>query len=248
MISRRVLTPKVMFAFGEFVNLGEDVMATVRFSEELRQCIISNARRVHTEIISKAEEAYPQDWGDRLYDLMFRDTKAAMNALPKGYFKAHDSLRIEGFGEDRDRTVEVKLSSERRWPNETPANESTGLRTGGRSFYNGVTLDPADDRWDDFKVEYNVFLNNYEAAVKQQVDFVGGVKQVLNSYSTLAPALKAWPALWDLIPTDKKDRHREIVEKRSRSAPTNEMGEAIDLNSLTAVVTADKLTRGGSDE
>jgi len=223
-------------------------MATVRFSDELKSRIIGNAKGLHAKNVNRAEEAYPENWGDRLYDLMFRNTTVVMDALPKGYFAMRDSLRIEGFGGDEDRTIELKLSSEKPWPHETPADASTGVTVGGRSYYGGIRLDPTDDRWDDFKTEYNTFLSNYETAVKQQIDFVDGVRQVLRVYSTLGPALKAWPALWDLIPEDKKRRHREIVEKRSRSAPTNEMGEAIDLNSLTAIVAADKLTRGGSDE
>ena len=237
-------------------------MATVRFSEELKQRVISNARRVHTESINKAEENYPKDWGDRLYDLMFRDTKVAMNALPKGYFKLMGEVRIEGFTEDirypreanrdtkRGRLIVLQLSGQKPWPNDMKdvAGGSTGVSSVGSSYYSSVTLDPTDSRWDDFKVEYNTFLDNCEAAVNKQHDFVAGVRQVLDTYSTLGPALKAWPALWDLIPEDKKERHREVLEKRSRSVPTNELGEAIDLNSLTAVVTADKLTRGGSDE
>jgi hypothetical protein len=61
------------------------------------------------------------------------------------------------------------------------------------------------------------------------------VKEVCNTYSTLAPALKAWPPLWDLIPEDVKDKHREIKERIK-----NEAVLSVDIGKLTALSTAAK--------
>ena len=71
-------------------------------------------------------------------------------------------------------------------------------------------------------------------------EFVEGVQQVINSFSTLAPALKAWPPLWDLVPDDKQRKHREIVT-RSKAVSKDDLG--IDTSQLTAAVTMAKLTR-----
>jgi hypothetical protein len=221
-------------------------MATVRFSEELRERIRNNAQRMHEANIEKAEEAAPNNWGDRIYDRMFRNTRVGMNLLPEGYLDTRQAFTFGGFGEEgRTLWVEMEMSSEKRWPGNLPAGPDTGVTGGGGSRYNRIILEPTDERWYDLHAEYNLYCANVAAAQKQQTDFVDGVNSVLANYSTLAPALKAWPALWDLIPEDKKDRHREVVEKRGRSAPVTEAGELTDLNKLTAAVTANKL-RGGS--
>jgi hypothetical protein len=51
----------------------------------------------------------------------------------------------------------------------------------------------------------------------------------------LAPALKAWPALWELIPDDVKEKHREVKERSKGGIDLD-----VDLNKLTAVSTAAK--------
>jgi hypothetical protein len=61
----------------------------------------------------------------------------------------------------------------------------------------------------------------------------------METYSTLAPAIKAWPALWDLVPDEAKERHKKVVERVKKDA--SDVG--VDLNSMTAAVTFSKLTR-----
>jgi hypothetical protein len=61
------------------------------------------------------------------------------------------------------------------------------------------------------------------------------VKKVTEAYSTLAPALKAWPPLWDLIPEDVKNTHRKIVERTK-----NDVVLDVDIGKLTALSTAAK--------
>ena len=71
--------------------------------------------------------------------------------------------------------------------------------------------------------------------------FVANVDLIMNTYSTLAPALKAWPPLWDLIPADKQERHKEIVERKKKDI---QLENVVDLNSMTAVSVMAKLTGG----
>jgi hypothetical protein len=81
-------------------------------------------------------------------------------------------------------------------------------------------------------VAYN---QRVSAAQQRQADFVNMVSKVCDAYTTLAPALKAWPPLWDLIPDDVKDKHREIKERTK-----NEVVLDVDINKLTAMSTAAK--------
>jgi hypothetical protein len=68
--------------------------------------------------------------------------------------------------------------------------------------------------------------------------FVEQVKKIINAHATLAPALKLWQPLWDLIPEDYKERHRKVVERTKSDTQVD-----VDLGSLTATVVAHKLTR-----
>ena len=70
--------------------------------------------------------------------------------------------------------------------------------------------------------------------------FLEGVTKVITTYSTLAPALKAWPPLWDLVPESAKVRHRTIVDRKK----TEVVIEGVDLDSMTAVSALAKLSGG----
>ena len=69
-------------------------------------------------------------------------------------------------------------------------------------------------------------------------EFTDGVGKVIGAYSTLAPALKAWPPLWDLLPDATKERHKEIVERVKKEVVV----EDVDLSSMTTIATLAKLT------
>jgi hypothetical protein len=102
----------------------------------------------------------------------------------------------------------------------------------------GVALINTDGFWDDILDEVTAYQQTINNLQSQQSAFVLSVKKVIAAHATLAPALKMWPALWDLIPEDTKNRHKEIVA-RTKPAPTVD----VDLGSLTAAVTFSKLTR-----
>jgi hypothetical protein len=63
---------------------------------------------------------------------------------------------------------------------------------------------------------------------------------LLYKYSTLAPALKEWPALWDLLEDDVKAKHKEVVERKKKE-PKPEVTDTPDFSSMTAAVIANKL-------
>jgi len=74
--------------------------------------------------------------------------------------------------------------------------------------------------------------------VQKKTNFVNAVKEVITAHATLSPALKMWPPLWDLIPEEYKERHRQVVEREKKEVVVN-----VDLGTLTATVVAHKLTR-----
>ena len=226
-------------------------MATVRFSDELRQRIKRKASQMFEERIRAARDNQP-NWAGNIYDLAFGENVAKMNDFPDGYFATDNDINLRGFkGKDWDEDINESIcmyfnpaeptNEYRRFPHDISSinNESMGLCSAGY----GWTFNADDARWNDIKKEYKKYCLKIHKLEKEQEVFVDGVQGVINAYSTLAPALKAWPALWDLVPEDKKDKHREVVVRTKASDTAANLAEEVDLSKLTGHVTADKLTR-----
>jgi len=219
-------------------------MATVRFSGDLRSDIINNAKYLFSDRIAKAKSNHPDTWGQTVYDVAFKDHKTAMQSLPKSYFRSGKDIDIRGFGNQEgvwsasdNYNVRLKLADFAPFPNKIDV-ELHGLMGDSRT-YSGWTLNPSDPRWDTFKAEYRKYCDAIRKLEDEMSTFVSGVNKIMDTYTTLAPALKAWPPLWDLVPQDKQERHKKVVERKVKSLSTEE----IDLTAMTAASTLAKLTK-----
>ena len=229
-------------------------MATVRFSDQLKNDIENNAKAMFRDSIREAEKNYPMEWAKKLYDSLFSaDIQAKMNALPTGFFDTIESLPLTGFKdapEDvwqsanckmsvwKNVSLNLQLPSPLRFPPKT-----TWQRAGDCGYYmdyNRNEIDFLNDKFDWLHEPFRKYTQGIFEANKKANDFVEGVKQITTSYTTLAPALKAWQPLWDLLPDEAKERHKKITE-RPKAKTSEELG--VDLNSMTAAVTFNKLTR-----
>ena len=224
-------------------------MATVRFSDQLKDKIRDNARAMFKESIDKAKADVPAHWADKLYQSFFpADVIAKFNALPDYAMKKEANLNFAGFynaPEDVFQTAEYKrnayecdeirleFSKDMPWPH-TFHPEDTGYKSEWRSN----KADYNDSRWDWLKPEFKEYVRKIFEQEAKQEKFLEGVNKLMETYSTLAPALKAFPALWDLVPEEAKERHKKIVERKKAEVELD-----VDLNSMTAAVTLNKLTR-----
>ena len=229
-------------------------MATVRFSQQLQDDIIKNATNMFNDNLRQARENYPKDWGKKLYDSLFSaDIQAKMNALPKGFFDTIESLPLSGFKhapEDvwqskhtkvdtwKNVSLNLKLSSPLPFP---PKN--TWQKAGDSGYYmdyNRNEIDFTNEKFDWLHEPFRKYTQGIFNAEAKKDEFVAGVKSIVTTYTTLAPALKAWQPLWDLLPDDAKERHKKITE-RPKAKTSEELG--VDLNSMTSTVAFNKLTR-----
>lgn len=209
-------------------------MATVRFSKELIENIERNARAKMQPMIDKAKASRPDDsWAPRIYDILFGDVKPALTAVPSEWLNFTGSVTIDKVAGTRI-SLEFKFPARVAWPNSFPDNLKT-LATPTYSYYNDK-LDLKDHpAWADFKAEVDAYHQRVQSAINRQIEFVSMVRKVVESFSTLAPALKAWPPLWDLIPEDVKTKHKQIVEREKKETKVE-----VDLGKLTALSTAAK--------
>ena len=219
-------------------------MATVRFSEELRNAINVKAHRMFDSRLEKAKQC-PEHWGVMVYDAMFGQHKAAMDAMPEGYFRTDDDINLSGikgggFEFNSSQSVRLPLPLRPRLPLTVTA-EIHGLADDG-SNYGGWVLNGEDPRWDAFKLEYATYNYGIRKIKEEQKAFVTGVDTVTKAFSTLAPALKEWPPLWDLLPTEKQEKHKEIVHRVKKEVVV----EGVDLNKMTAISAMAKFSQGGN--
>jgi hypothetical protein len=111
--------------------------------------------------------------------------------------------------------------------------------TGFNKSYSRNEFHYMDSRWDWLKPEFKEYNRKIFEATNKQEQFLTSVNRLMETYTTLAPALKAWRPLWDLLPDEAKERHKTIKERKVVKAEELD----IDLNAMTSAVTLSKLTR-----
>lgn len=206
-------------------------MATVRFSKELTDSIIRNARNKMEPPITKAKEAKPDNsWGQRIYDTLFLEVKPFITQAPAGWLKTVERIDIERVGSVRC-DMRFSFATPMPWPQEFVETE---IAKKERSYSDGVVL---KDHlvWGEFHAEVVAYNERVKVATQRRDEFAEMVAKVIGAYTTLAPAIKAWPPLWELIPEDVKDKHREIKEREKKEVVLN-----VDIGKLTAMSTAAK--------
>jgi hypothetical protein len=225
-------------------------MATVRFSDALKGEIRNNAKAMFKQNIDKAKADVPAHWADKIYQGFFpADDIAKFNALPAHVMAEKQSLDFEGFFNAPEdvfqtathkqkayecSTIKLEFSKDMRWPADIEK-----MNTGFKFQWRNSKADYNDSRWAWLVPEFKEYVRKIFEQESKEASFLEGVDKLMETYSTLAPAIKAWPALWDLVPDEAKERHKKVVERVKKDA--SDVG--VDLNSMTAAVTFSKLTR-----
>ena len=207
-------------------------MATVRFSKELQDRILNIARNKMEPAVEKAKEQKPDNaWGQKIYDILFADVKPLLVQLPAGWLKMEDRIRINKVA-DQHCGMEFSFVCHQPWPVEYQETDLAKLDSSWRQDVN-LKDHPV---WQDFLSEVTTYRLRVRAAEARKTEFVESVTKVIRAYSTLAPALKAWPPLWELIPEDVKEKHREVKEREKKEVVLD-----VDIGKLTAMSTAAKM-------
>jgi len=226
-------------------------MATVRFSESLKAEILGNARNMFTDSVQEAKDSFPDEWHTRIYETMFSaEDRAKFYALPDWAMERKERILFGGFTNCPDDVWQSSVAKVKTWSvdddvvlmfvNPAPWPYKDGdAPTGGRVTWRMFQADYNDSRWDWLRPQMKEYTERVFKAMHKQETFVDGVLKLMSTYSTLAPALKAWPALWDLVPDEAKERHKKLTERSRKDASDLD----VDLNSMTAAVTLNKITR-----
>lgn len=212
-------------------------MAIVRFSNELQSAILNKASQTFVPRITAATNNIPMS-AEELYDRIFSRYLPHMGMLPPEFFNStsmfgihsvHEVLLNHNFNLTTPKLFPYKLGPQ-------PHFKATfDFGTGGTSY---KLIPDGTGIWDDLVEMVQTRNNNIKAIEDQLNKFKDNLRVIMTTHSTLAPALKAWPPLWDFVPDSYKDKHREIKERKKNDSVN--LSEVMDLDSMTSVVVASK--------
>ena len=225
-------------------------MATVRFSDELRSDIRRNAERLFRSREEAAEAVGADEWPRIVADHYILAVNNLLGNVPQvireKFLTYGRTLRLDRFETSVDTTL-VGHSVDMAIPMPNVTSDDVARQLGFISYERtygdtlAVRLDGTDPKWAALYAKAVKRRADIDALAAEKSTFVQNVQTITNSYSTLAPALKAWPPLWDLVPEHKQQKHKEIVE-RKRTA-VEDVVDGMNLDQMTATTVASKLRR-----
>jgi len=210
-------------------------MAVVRFSEELKDSIIDNAKKLFESRLKAVRETAP-DVCEAVTALVYSPYMPFFTSLPEEFFTTSQEVEVTVHHKGRNIDVMGKLSKP--YPKvDSELRTPDGARL--KAYYRIDITIPDSGPYAPYHEQMVAWQERIDAVIAQRDEFVSGVKQVVEVHSTLAPALKAWPPLWDLVPETFKERHRKVVERTK----SNTAAIDVDLTALTSTVVASKLIK-----
>lgn len=217
-------------------------MATVRFSEQLRDAIRRKASNMFSDKIEAAEASFPKPILEGVMtEFLGADTIQKAQQLPDGLIGWAKQIDFKFYNGPQGM---VRLDVAQRSIPDPASVIKSELGRYEKSYRSipDMRLNGENPKWATIKQEWEAWRQRINAANEKRNEFVSMVNKLLEAHATLAPALKTWPALWDLLPEETKEKHKKISDRKSRKAEQDGLLESVDLDKLTATVTVNKLS------
>lgn len=225
-------------------------MAVVRFSNSLKLDILNNARSLFAKRIHESKETNLDiSVYHSVRDAIFSGFQQHLNAIPQEFLFTKDKMEISCNLPDGPyfrRTALVDSYAPPTTGRMYKHIEDDMPRFELRPSYSDLEVRVVSNHPKNADlVRQMQDISDRVAAVQTECDnFVKGVEKIITSFTTLAPALKEWPPLWDLLPEDTKERHKQV--RNTNRTNKREALEEVDFDKLSSTVTVAKLTRGNS--
>lgn len=204
-------------------------MAAVRITKDIVWEVVQNIEKIYAPRLSAIDKDNPIVTPDTAYMdaytlLVPVEAQETMKLLPRDYFRTTNTFRINyrGMPATEMMTLEGKA---------VPVPHK-------HSDYTQLSV-PETSTWEWFYKPVTARAETRKAVNAEKTSAVDAARAMLGNYATLAPALKAWPALWNLLSEQTKTRHRMPATPREKPAP-REIVE-VDVSGVTALVTMEKI-------
>jgi hypothetical protein len=207
-------------------------MATVRFTNELIADIKRKARAPFDTKKGEIEKSKNFDhWAHTIWKAIVREHETALLSLPAYWLSSSNrfSVRVATPGTSKYMYIHAHTQRSYPMPRDVKSNEDIECIT--PSGY--IQLVPTSEVFKPLIEEVIEWMGQMEVVEKQRDTMLDGVDQLTKTYTTLGPALKAWPALWELLPDYAKTKHKDVV-KREKVEPKELKA---DLTAMTSTMT-----------
>lgn len=212
-------------------------MATVRFTNDLISDIKRKARAPFDTKKGDVERSKNFDhWAHTIWKAIVGEHEAALLSLPITWMPTTSrfNVKVPIIGKKEHHYMRVHSPQSYPMPRDVAGNDDIDCIT--HSGY--IHISATSQVFKPLIEEVSDWAGQIEAVEKQRDTMMIGIDQLTKTYATLGPALKAWPALWELLPESTKTKHKDVV-KREKVEP--KVLKA-DLGAMTAVLAMQRMT------
>ena len=215
-------------------------MATVRFSNELRGSILRRAEALFTKRITDINmNVVHEDVYKRVVAPVLEPIAEKAKEIPEPFFSFTKETTVyvrhpQHGNFRRDYTLPTETVCPKKLYVVHPGLK---LDSGYRDMTAHISFDTLPE---DLREHADAQCTALYTLRNEAKNFRSSVDKLINHYATLAPALKEWPPLWDLLDSSVQNRHKEVSEKRKRSSAKEELD--LSLDRMTGTVVANKLS------
>lgn len=187
-------------------------MALVRISSELRQDVRHSINQIYNPKVQAAHHSSNSQWGRTVYDLMMAPYKDSLSTVQSQFIYTTDRIALLGITGVVEFPVPLAyaLPSNSPWPNRD--REKLFPLISGQD-YHGIMLKDDHVALGPIRQEMIDFVDRINKATQEKDVVVKTLDALLDAHTTLASALQAWPALWELLPQSTKERHAALGTK-----------------------------------
>ena len=183
----------------------------VRISDRLIGEVAGNISDLYKYFAEDIEKHKP-DVGDRIYELLYGPYLSRMQDLPETFFRKLDRMEVKAVAGEH-LGYSFKLSS---------------VRLGAYTHPPGDNVEGFEKHSDKVNIKYTKYTEDLCGAIlswhKQKTDIyevrnnaTQAVRRVLREHKSLAPAIKAFPPLVDLLPAATRQKI-DVPQHRLTSA------------------------------
>lgn len=220
-------------------------MARVVMSDALIKYVREQTKRMYPV---PDMPAYSGKWANYVYHILVPQEDADWVAkAPEGWLLRDTHMRIRLDETDLYHATTLVLPERRPMPHNYDPRKSKLV--GYQSISSTSWLTPNKDPiWDPFKADVKADADRIAQAKAKQEGVANEVVTRLSAFSSLAPALRDWPALWELLPPWAQEKHREVVVRKAAAPkeppPEIDVTESDALSELTAKLGMRRLAQG----
>lgn len=213
-------------------------MAVVRITGELTDAVMQRVDRQFYAADEAAKRTRPEI-GQQVYDIIMAPYRHDMDKVPASMFATIErmDIQLEGVGVHEAWALDNPMPAPYGLP-----REAAGEWGMGSYFSVTVKLRRNEKEFASVFEKVDAWQNAIAKVVGDRSAARLDVKKILDAFTTLAPALKAWPALWDLLPDGVRERHKQVVERAKPAAPKLDVSTD-SLVGLTSKLVLERITK-----